>query len=125
MGRVVGRFYDEQGDAKPPLILAETQAERHRETSEAAAAAEQQGRTPLQCDVSWSAAKGGWVSCPEGMVPRRVLAEVGAGSEGSHVERCECFAGGDAEAAAGSRGEYEGCEADSQRCRTAEPEAGA
>ena len=116
VGRVIGRFYDADGDPSPQLILAETQAERFTASQAGGGPAGQQN--PL-CNVSWSRAKGGWVHCGEGRWPRRVLVPVAQSGGEALQERCQCLEGSGVSEAARL---YPGCAADSTRCQTSEPE---
>jgi len=130
-GRVVGRFFDADGDPTPLLILSETKAEIHREQNEekerekrgAAGSLEKPSLGGVVCDSSWSVAKGGWVHCEEGTYPRRVLVERGGASLSANdgvKERCVCFE--KYENMPGQR-LYEGCDAQQSRCQTSPPQS--
>lgn len=120
VGKVIGRFYDETGRPTDLLREMEQKARAHREQQ---ATDEEQQRqlentldTPL-CDVSWSAAEGGWVHCEKGNYPRRMAVAVGADS--SRVqERCFCF---DTSQVTSTRMLYDGCSPDSNECQTSPP----
>lgn len=105
VGRIIGRYYDQDGDPKAPLILAETQASLHKER--------QEGKmdVPL-CDISWNNQDGGWVECPQGLFPRRVPWNL---NNGEVKEKCACF---QKNKLSDAQKQYPGCDPESSRCRT-------
>ncbi|KAL4420479.1 hypothetical protein ABPG75_010135 [Micractinium tetrahymenae] len=121
VGKVVGRFYDAAGSPTPLQQRAEAAAAAAA-AQEAAAKEQGQGGgaadAAVPCNVKWSRAEGGWVWCPEGQFPRRVLQADWQG--GQQQERCACLDSADVLAAARL---YDGCAPEAQRCQTSPPEA--
>lgn len=125
VGKVVGRFYDSDGQATPLLASAEAQAAAVRAAKEDnkqqfAATRELAARNP--CNVRWTKAEGGFVYCTEGAAgERRYPRKVVAPDElGTLHERCACFL--DA-LHSQARRLYDGCEPSATRCRTSSPAA--
>ncbi|KAL4436400.1 hypothetical protein ABPG77_009962 [Micractinium sp. CCAP 211/92] len=117
VGKVQGRFYDAAGNPTPLQQRVEAAAA-------AKVAAEEQEQdagssdASVPCNVKWSRAEGGWVWCPDGQFPRRVLQADWQG--GQQQERCACRDSAEVSAAARL---YDGCTPEAQRCQTSPPEA--
>ena len=108
VGRLIGRYYDKDGDPTAALILAETQASLYKEREES-----KKYQKSRLCDVSWNQKDGGWVECPLGLVPRRVPWAL---SNGTVKEKCVCLR---QDKTSEAQKEYDGCDSQSNRCRTA------
>ena len=71
VGKVVGRFYDDQGTSSPLLAMVEMRAAEYDRQQQERKAAEQSGRVQT-CSFKWHKDTGGTVTCGGGTFPRRV-----------------------------------------------------
>lgn len=121
MGKVVGRFFDADGEPTALRTTAEAQAAAVREAkaeNKAAYAGQPQAQP---CNVRWNKKDGGWVYCMEQeegqqRYPRRVISP---DDSGALHERCACFAEQEHGTA---RRLYDSCQPDATKCMTSAPE---
>ena len=134
VGKVIGRFFNAQGEPTELLKRAEALAGQYR-AAQAAAEGEKSaavGTTTenqiILCNIMWEKLSGSQVGCEEGRVPRRVAVhhnDDGGGGSGtsssssgsSDETRCMCF---DDVQVTASRQLYDGCDLTSRTCHVAD-----
>jgi hypothetical protein len=123
VGKVIGRFYNDHGEALPLLIESEKRVAEFRAQEAAREAAEQASKVVESlCNVSWKKSEGGWVYCKEGTVPRKMGIPVEDRSNSGQQkvqERCICVDKN--EKVTEGKKVYEGCSVESSRCQTSKP----